>query len=341
MTDLSASPNRKLNPITVAEQGSFAAGGAVLRRSGKYDPTRANPDGQTLHGDHAFVTYQVPLEARPLPLVFVHGNNQFSKTWQTTPDGREGFQNIFLRRRFSCYLVDHPRRGAAGRSTLPLTLTPTPEDQSWFDMFRIGIWPDYFPGVQFPRDEAALDQFFRQITPDTGPFDVEVAAQAVAAVFDRIGPAILVTHSKGGGIGWLTTLKSEKVRGIVAYEPGTNFPFPHGEVPPPMLCATGLFSATGVPLDDFKKLTRLPIVIYYGDFIPKESTAVRGQDAWRVRASMAERWVDAVNRHGGNATLVHLPDIGIHGNTHFPFSDLNNLEIADQMSQFLSANRLD
>ncbi len=50
---------------------------------------------------------------------------------------------------------------------------------------------------------------------------------------------------------------------------------------------------------------------------------------------------DAVNRHGGDVTVVHLPEIGIRGNTHFPFSDLNNLEIADQMSTFLDQKNLD
>ncbi|HML87639.1 MAG TPA: hypothetical protein PKA28_04250 [Methylomusa anaerophila] len=49
----------------------------------------------------------------------------------------------------------------------------------------------------------------------------------------------------------------------------------------------------------------------------------------------------AVNRHGGDATVVHLPEIGIHGNTHFPFSDLNNVEIADELSKFLKEKGLD
>lgn len=48
-----------------------------------------------------------------------------------------------------------------------------------------------------------------------------------------------------------------------------------------------------------------------------------------------------VNHHGGDVTLVHLPEIGIRGNTHFPMSDLNNLQIADQMSKFLSEKKLD
>lgn len=93
-------------------------------------------------------------------------------------------------------------------------------------------------------------------------------------------------------------------------------------------------------MSDFVKLTRIPIVIYYGDYIPEQATMNRGQDQWRVRLVMAKLWAQTVNRHGGDVSVVHLPDVGIHGNTHFPFSDLNNIEIADEMSRFLSAKGL-
>jgi len=56
---------------------------------------------------------------------------------------------------------------------------------------------------------------------------------------------------------------------------------------------------------------------------------------------MAKLWVGAINRHDGDATLVHLPEIGITGNTHLPFSDLNNLEIAEHIAGFLKSRRLD
>lgn len=61
---------------------------------------------------------------------------------------------------------------------------------------------------------------------------------------------------------------------------------------------------------------------------------------WRVRLEMARRWKDAVKRHGGDVTVVHLPEIGICGNTHFPFSDLNNGKIADLMYGFLEKKGL-
>jgi hypothetical protein len=65
------------------------------------------------------------------------------------------------------------------------------------------------------------------------------------------------------------------------------------------------------------------------------------QDSWRARLAMARLWRDTVNKQGGDVTVVHLPEIGIRGNTHFPFSDLNNIEIADQMSKFLTEKGLD
>jgi hypothetical protein len=165
-------------------------------------------------------------------------------------------------------------------------------------------------------------------------------SDAVSALFNRIGPAILVTHSHSGGMGWLTAVKSQDVRAIASYEPGSGFLFPEGEVPPPMPSSGGTLEAVAVPLSEFMRLTEIPIVIYYGDNIPEKPTANPGQDGWRVRLDMARLWRDAVNRHGGDVTLVSLPEIGIRGNTHFPFSDLNNLQIADLLSEFLEEKGL-
>jgi pimeloyl-ACP methyl ester carboxylesterase len=336
-----AEETRKGEPLVIQEQGSFAVGGTVITNPGTFDPYKLTPEGQTLHGDHARVFFQVPVNARKLPLVLWHGAGQFSKTWETTPDGRDGYQNIFLRRGFGVYLIDQPRRGGAGRSTVAATVAPTPDEQTWFDIFRIGIWPNFFEGVQFSRDSEALNQYFRAMTPNTGPFDGQVTSDAVSALFNKIGPAILVTHSQGGGPGWLTAIKNRNVRAVVAYEPGSGFLFPEGEVPPPMPSGTGPLEGVAVPLPEFMQLTKIPIVIYFGDNIPEQPTANPGQDNWRVRLAMARLFRDAVNRRGGNVTLVHLPDLGIRGNTHFPFSDLNNLQIADLMSEFLKQKGLD
>ncbi|OJZ06474.1 MAG: alpha/beta hydrolase [Sphingobacterium sp. 40-24] len=329
-------------PLMIEQQGSFSVGGTVITNPGKYDPVNRTPDGQTFHGDHAYVFYQKPVDAKRLPLVFWHGIGQFSKTWETTPDGREGFQNIFLRRGFGVYVIDQPRRGNASRSTVEATISPTPDEQDWFGTFRVGVWPDYFPGVQFSKDPETLNQYFRSMTPSLGPIDPAVVTDAAAALAEKVGPLILVTHSHSGGFGWITAIKNQNVKAIVSYEPGSGFLFPEGEVPVPVESSAGPLVATAIPKEEFQKLTKIPIVIYYGDFIPEKYDAGNpGADGWRARLEMARKWRDVVNEHGGDVTVVHLPEIGIKGNTHFPFSDLNNIEVADVMSKWLAEKELD
>lgn len=332
------------NSLVIKEQGSFMVGGTKITETGAFDLDSAlKPQGQTFHGDHAYAFYQIPENANGLPMVFLHGAGQSKKTWETTPDGREGFQNIFLRRKFPVYLIDQPRRGEAGKSTVEATIKPSADEQFWFTQFRLGNYPDYFPNVQFPKDAASLEQFFRQMTPNTGSFDAGVISDAVSTLFNKIGDGILVTHSQGGGPGWTTAIKNDKVKAIVAYEPYSGFMFPEGELPQP-INSTGLFGALSgveIPLADFEKLTRMPIVIYYGDNIAKEPTKVWNKDHWRSGLQMARLWAEAINKHGGDAMVVHLPEIGIKGNTHFPFSDLNNVEVADVLSKWLKDKGLD
>lgn len=282
-----AQTSPKSEPLVVQEQGSFAVGGTVSATPGTYNNNVPTAEGQTLHGDHAYVFYQVPQDPRSLPIIMLHGAFQSGRSWETTPDGREGFQSIFLRKGFSTYIVDQPRRGRAGNSTVATTIEPTPYDQLFFDQFRLGKWPDYYDDVQFSRDPEALNQFFRSVTPNTGPYDAKLISDAMSALFDKTGPGILFTHSQAGGPGWLTAIKNPNVEGIVALEPGSGFIFPEGEVPADMPSAAGTLKGEAVPVADFEKLTRLPIVIYYGDNFPVEPTTERGQDNWRVRLAMA------------------------------------------------------
>jgi len=328
-------------PLTIAAQGSFAVGGVVLKTPGTYDNNNPTSAGQSLHGDHLYAAYQVPQNPSALPIVMLHGAFQSARSWETTPDGREGFQTLFLRRGFPVYLVDQPRRGRAGNSTLAASIAPVPNDQLIFDQIRLGQWPRYFDNLQFDRRPETLDQLLRSVTPNTGPYDAAVISDAMAALFTKTGPAILFTHSQGGGPGWLTAIKSPNVKAIVAFEPGSGFVFPQGELPPAMPSAAGTLAPEAVSAAEFQQLTRIPVVIYYGDNIPIEPTTERGQDNWRVRLAMARLWVEAVNRHGGDARLVHLPELGVRGNTHFLMSDLNNVEIANLVSKFLAERKLD
>ena len=185
-------------PLVMREQGSFAVGGTVQTTPGAYVNNAPTTAGQSFHGDHLYAFYQVPDQARPLPIVMLHGAYVSGRSWETTYDGREGFQTIFLRRRFPVYIVDQPRRGRAGNSSVAATIEPTPNDQLFFDQFRIGAWPRFFDGVQFDRSPETLNQFFRALTPNTGSYDAKVIASAMTALLEKTGPAILFTHSQGG-----------------------------------------------------------------------------------------------------------------------------------------------
>ena len=153
LANATVGPDGLGKPVVLKKQGSFSAGGVVI----------TGTNGDTFHGDAAYVEFQIPHHARDLPLVMWHGGGQFTKTWESTPDGRDGYQQIFTRRRFSVYIIDQPRRGNAGRTTVGTTIpNAVPGEASVFSVFRLGVWTPpsgrtFFPNVQFPKDQASLD----------------------------------------------------------------------------------------------------------------------------------------------------------------------------------------
>lgn len=311
-------------PLQVAEQGTFSVGGTVVRAPGTFNfhnPT--DPAGQTLHGDHTTVTYQLPLNAKRFPLIFLHGAGQASRCWDTTPDGREGWRTRFLRHGFGVYLVDQPRRGQAGRTTVSERPSVRPDDQLWLTNFRLNAGA-------FPPGEEALSQFCRWMTPNTGPFDETLVADSLVVLSRKVGPSILVTHSQGGIPGWLVPGRGGSITGIVGIEPG-SFVFPEGEAPKPIPNSSPFSPIVPMVVSPkaFEALVRVPILVIFGDGIASTPTDDWPADGWRARLEMARMFVDCVNRHGGNATLCHLPEHGLRGNTHFPFADLNSDDVAD------------
>ncbi|MDR1952569.1 MAG: hypothetical protein LBQ37_03525 [Elusimicrobiota bacterium] len=166
------------------------------------------------------------------------------------------------------------------------------------------------------------------MTPDTGRVDRAVTVAAMSDIFDRAGDGIFFTHSAGAFAGWETAMANSKVKAIVAIEPG-GFPFPEG---------TG--AQNGVSMDKFMKLTKIPIIVYFGDYIPERETAAFSENFWRDVLQSARQWAALVNSYGGDVTIVHLPEIDISGNTHFIMSDLNNQVVANHIADWLSEKRL-
>lgn len=336
-------------PITLKTMGSLFFGGTLLKLE----------NGETFHGDHGYAQFYIPQNARRYPLIMWHGMGQSGRSWESTPDGREGFQAIFTRRDWPVYIIDQPRRGRAGYTRAlpddPGKVTTTARESGVWNAFRNGEWvppnaPRMYPNVQFPRNAAAIEQFFRQQSPNTGeePMTNEYRAllgRTMAELLKLTGPSILITHSNSGQYGWFTAMAApELVKAIVAYEPGA-FTFPEGErpadIPGKAENVDYHMAPRMVPLAEFEKLTRMPIIVIYGDNISKEPSDIFNVDVWRIASTRARQFVDAVKRHGGDATLVLLPELGIHGNTHAPFADLNNLEIAAHLENWLHSKKLD
>ena len=121
-------------PLVIAKQGMFSAGGSVITSEGVFNPENHWEEtgaGQTAHVDHANVYYQIPVNETGLPMVFLHGYGQSRMGWMTTPDGREGWSDMFLRKGHSVYLVDEPRRGEAGATSVSGDISTKTLEQRW------------------------------------------------------------------------------------------------------------------------------------------------------------------------------------------------------------------
>jgi hypothetical protein len=88
-----------------------------------------------------------------------------------------------------------------------------------------------------------------------------------------------------------------------------------------------------VPLEDLEKLTEIPILIIYADFLENRQSSLDG-------LANARAFVKALNSHGGHAEIIHLPEVGIEGNSHIMMLEENNVEIAGLVSRFLRENGL-
>ena len=337
-------------PIVLKTMGSLFFGGTV----------QTLPNGETFHGDHGYAQFYIPQNARTYPLIMWHGIGQSGRTYESTPDGREGYMAILPRRDWPVYIIDQPRRGRAGYTASKVDMTnavPTITSESGvWDAFRNGLWlppekPYFFPVSQFPKTPDAVDQFFRQQTPDTGaePRTEEYykfMGGTMAQLLKQTGPAILITHSNSGKYGWSSGMADPaNIKAIVAYEPGACvFPeddLPTDLTPSPLAMVNDHQGPIAVSSEEFNRLTKMPILKIYGDNIAKEKSTNFNSEVWRVASHRAQQMVERINARGGDARLLILPEAGIRGNTHAPFADLNNLEIAKILEDFLHEKGLD
>jgi hypothetical protein len=159
---------------------------------------------------------------------------------------------------------------------------------------------------------------------------LETDAAAVAVDSGKLGDSIVILGNSASGLrAQLTAVKSNssRIKGIVAYESyGLVFPDNAGVEP------GDAFGPFVVPLEDFKKLAKIPIQFLWGDH-RDESFEYLNQ------SRLAAEWI---NRYGGNAQVIKLgEDLGMKGTTHIPFADMDNEEVAVLLEDFLKENNLD
>jgi pimeloyl-ACP methyl ester carboxylesterase len=341
-------------PIMLAKQGSFFVGGRKVHGQGDSNGSGGPQNaGQTFWVDQMYVQYQIPQNPRRYPIVLVHGNGGTGRVWESTPDGRDGYQTILLRRGFSVYVVDIPRRGRSGQPTfngsfgvldsthvVPSVTQRFGVEFGWV-AWRLGpTFSESFETQQFPMDKASVDQFFQGVVPTVSD-DTTVVTNALGALFEKIGPAVLITHSQSGGFGWHTAMRRPSlVKAIISYEPGVVFPSDSLPAPIPLMQGT-LAAGTSVRTADFEKLQSIPIQIVFGDNIPTTPVATTLMDRRRALLTASRLFATTLRDRGGDASVLNLPDVGLRGNSHFMFSDLNNREVAEQLFRFLREKALD
>lgn len=326
-------------PLIIDAEGSFMAGGTVITTPGDFMPKNPTSAGQTLHGDHTYVQFQIPHGVRTQNAAVMWGSF-IGNSWETTPDGREGFEQLFLRKGWSVYVADRPRMGRAARATVGTTIAPAGSDQGLFIQFRLGIWPNLYPNSKFPPGPYAMDQFDRWAVQSVGPSDATLTLNDLLAITKKVGPTVLFTHSASSLSGYQAAMQDPNIRGIVGLE-STGVPCPSDHPFAPVVGNFGTTTCTPVPPEDFKKLTRIPILLEFGDNIPSSPSNYFGLDFWYRMHAIDLEFMNAINKLGGHVTLLELTQLGIKGNTHFAFTDLNNDKVADLIAGYLHNQKLD
>ncbi|WP_225890087.1 alpha/beta hydrolase family protein [Indioceanicola profundi] len=307
------------SPLILKDQGSFFVGGETMSRG---------PDDDITVGQ-MYVEYMIPAtKRRRLPVVMLHGCCLTGKTYETTPDGRMGWDEYFVRKGYPVYVPDQVGRGRSGfNATIyeqvragerPLSDLPRINQASYqraWQIFRFG--PEYdqlFPGQQFPED--GFDELFQQMVPDLiGWLPTPNPTWArLATLSDNLNGAILMGHSQSGFFPQRAALSenaTNDIKGLISLEPGN--------------CA-----ATALTDQEYESLARIPTLVVFGDFIEEDTSGI-----WANALRDCRQYAERINAEGGDAAVVFLPDVGLHGNTHMFMQDRNHLRVADFLLQWI------
>jgi pimeloyl-ACP methyl ester carboxylesterase len=347
------------HPLGIADQGCFFTGG----RYREQDDTMA---GQM------YVQYQIPAKQRfPYPIVMIHGGGQTGVNFLSTPDGRRGWADYFLAQGYAVYVVDQPGRGRSGyfpRSYGPSVHRGTGITEKRFSApENAGLWPQAKLHTQWPGSgvagDVAFDQFYAsQVEGMEDISSIEsLLREAGGELLDRIGPAVLLTHSQGGPLGWtIADARPKLVRGILAVEPngapvwemkfkGPPDYFEEDRITRPWGITRGpLTFSPAVASADALKFVRQDVVdgpgLVHCWLQAEPARQLPNLKNIPILIVTAEASYHAPYDHctslflkqaGVEHDFVRLADVGIRGNGHMMMREKNNLEIAAYFQQWL------
>jgi pimeloyl-ACP methyl ester carboxylesterase len=348
-------------PLALETFGHFFAGGRIDR----------TVEGAPTVGQ-MYVEYFIPRpRTQRYPIVMIHGGSQTGTNFTMTPDGREGWAQYFLRRGYAVYVVDQVARGRSAHFSqsqgpvAPADLTRT--EQRFVAPKRFKLWPQaerhtQWPGSGRPGDPV-FDAFYATQFPSLADYgrQQELNRDAGVALFDRIGPAILLVHSQAGAFAWpIADARPKLVKAIVAVEP--NGP-PVYETAfkgkPDWFADTGRRKTSGlgmVPLSYDPPLKRGETLTFVRQKTPDAPGLVRGwlqaEPARKlpklagipILILVAEASYHATYDHvtaayltqaGVQNTFLRLPHIGIRGNGHMMMLEKNSDRIAGVIEGWL------
>ncbi|GLU45151.1 hypothetical protein [Allomuricauda sp. NBRC 101325] len=317
------------SPLILRAQGSFYSGGEVQSQS--FDELGSFGPGQSISVNQMYVRYMIPQTVEGVyPIVMIHGMALTGKTWETTPDGRMGWDEYFVRQGYPVYVVDQVARGRSGFNQrllnrvrtgidAPQQLAPARRfsDEFVWRNFRIGMEKDQpFDITLYPVDY--LDEFSKQGVPDLSGYisDYGPNYSALSELASNLEGAILMSHSQSGFFPMeVALLNQNNVTGIIAVEPGA--------------CATSLNE------EQLRILAQMSTLIVFGDYL-EVPTGI--DHSWKVACEQCETYASQVNGVGGNVKVIKLAESGIKGNSHMLMQDTNHIELADSIIQWVKDN---
>ena len=231
---LLASTQAVAEPLTIESQGSFFIGGHDIKSDTLSTLPAYAPSG-TITVGQMYVHYQIPVAARHVPVTFIHGCCLTGKTWETTPDGRMGWDEYFVRQGFPTYVIDQVSRGRSTIDPAPINaakLGQTPADkmpavfsaghEAAWAIFRFGPeYPKVFEGMKFPLQ--AQEEFWKQMVADwaAGLAAPNPTVPALSELAIKLKGTVLISHSQSGFYPFQTAaLNTQDIAGIVSIEPG-------------------------------------------------------------------------------------------------------------------------